>query len=189
MNILIIDNGTSYLPQLKNLLRNHDITVEKYFELKDVSFERFDIVVLSGGHSIPLLGNESRFEKEIDFVRNADRPIFGICFGFEIIAHVYGASLELMDKKEKGIMKINIIPDDIFLNIFEFEVFESHRWVIREIPDNLVALASSKDGIEMVRHKDKPVYATQFHPEMFLETTCGDEVFNNFLKKYESKEK
>ncbi len=182
MRLLLIDNGTSYLSQLTNLLKGHTFEIIKYSEIGLVDRNNFDAVVLSGGHDFPVKGNVEKLKEEIDFVGRTQLPIFGICFGFEVIAHVFGATLELMRKKEQGVIEIEIIkPELIFENIPNFKVFESHRWVVREPLGELVAIASSRDGIEAFKHKTKPIYGVQFHPEMFLEKTCGDEIFNNFI--------
>lgn len=100
-----------------------------------------------------------------------------------MIANVFKAELNLMENKEKGIVDIEVIEQDkLFSNIPNFKVFESHRWVVQDAGDNLKALAKSRDGIEVIKHKILPIHAVQFHPEMFVEETCGDEIFNNFLK-------
>ncbi|MCX6735898.1 MAG: gamma-glutamyl-gamma-aminobutyrate hydrolase family protein [Candidatus Parcubacteria bacterium] len=183
MKFLLIDNGTSYLSQLKNLLSGYSFQVIKYFELSSINIDDFDVIILSGGHRLPIEGNEGLFCEEITLVKNSKQPIFGICFGFEIIAHAFGAKLERMQNKEHNIIDIKINePDSIFLDILNFQVFENHRWVVREVPENLMVLAVSKDGIEAIKHKTKPIYAVQFHPEMFVEKTCGDEIFCNFLR-------
>lgn len=181
MRILIIDNGTSYLNRLKDLVddRNEVIT---YSEINQDNVKNFDAVVLSGGHAFPVVGNEDRLKKEIELVRNFQKPVFGICFGFELIVFAFGGELELMEKKECGILDIQVIePDEIFSNIPSFSVFENHRWVVREPGEELIVLAKSKDGIEAVKHKTRSIYGVQFHPEMFVDKTCGDEIFHNFL--------
>lgn len=182
MKILIIDNGTSYLPQLENLLSGHTFQVVKYSEIGTTNSDDFDAVVLSGGHDFPVSGNEERLQKEIDLVINSKKPLFGICFGFEVIARAFGARHEVMQNKEHGILDIQVVePDEIFLNIPNFKAFESHRWVIKEPVKEMLVLARSKDGIEAFKHKTRPIYAVQFHPEMFVEKSCGDEIFHNFL--------
>jgi anthranilate/para-aminobenzoate synthase component II len=40
----------------------------------------------------------------------------------------------------------------------------------------------SKDGIEAIKHRTRPIYGVQFQPEKFIEPTCGRDIFNNFLK-------
>lgn len=182
MKILIIDNGTSYLEKVQNLLFGHNFETIKFSEVNLDKVDSFDAVILSGGHDFPVLGNENLLEKEINFVKNYKKPIFGVCFGFELIANAFGAKLELMENREKGIIEIEVIePDEIFLNIKKFNVFESHRWIIKETGDSLEPLAKSKDGIEAIKHKILPIYGVRFHPEMFTEITCGDEIFYNFL--------
>jgi len=182
MKILIIDNGTSYLPQLENLLSGNTFQVVKYSKITTANTDDFDAVVLSGGHDFPVSGNEERLQSEIGLVQNSKKPFFGICFGFEVIAHAFGAKLELMQNKERGILDIQVVePDEIFLNISNFKVFENHRWVIKEPVSEIIVLARSNDGIEAFKHKNKPIYAVQFHPEMFVEKSCGDEMFHNFL--------
>ncbi len=182
MKILLIDNGTSYLSQLKNLLSGHMFRVVKYSEINTINSEDFDSIILSGGHSFSVRGNENRLQKEFDLVKNSIKPIFGICFGFEIIAHTLGAKLELMQNKEYGILTIQVVESDkIFLNIPNFKVFENHRWIVKEPVEGMQVLARSKDGIEAFKIRAKPIYAVQFHPKMFIEKSCGDEVFQNFL--------
>lgn len=182
MKILVIDNGTSYLSQLENLLSGHTFQVIKYSEIKDSNPNDFNAIVLSGGHDFPVDENDKKLQKEINLIKNSTKPILGICFGFEVIAHTLGAKLELMRLKEHGILDIQVVkPDKIFLNISNFKVFESHRWVVKEPVSEMVVLANSKDGVEAFRHKTKPIYAVQFHPEIFVEKSCGDEIFYNFL--------
>lgn len=183
MQILIIDNGTSYLSKLENLLESRNFRTIKFSDITSNIDENFDVVILSGGHNFPVLGNESRLENEIEFIKNCRKPIFGICFGFELVAHVFDAKLELMQNKEKGVIEIEVIePDELFLNINKFNVFESHRWVVSDGGQNFKSLARSKDGIEAIKHKNLPIYGVQFHPEMFTEETCGDQIVFNFLE-------
>lgn len=182
MKFLIIDNGTSYLQQLENLLSKHTFQVIKYSEIGVVSPNDFDVIILSGGHTFSVEGHATQLEKEINLIKKSDQPIFGICFGFEVIAQAFGAKLEFMKSKEHGLLDIEVMEsDDIFSNITSFQVFESHRWVVKELPKDFISLARSKDGIEAIKHTIRPIYAAQFHPEIFTEKSCGDEIFNNFL--------
>lgn len=184
MKILVVDNGTSYLEQLKDLLSGHDFFVIRYSDIRDVRSDDFDAIILSGGHDFPVNGNGEKLKKEIDLINTAGKPILGICFGFELIAYIFGSKLEMMRDKEHGILDIFVVePDEIFTDIPNFKVYESHRWVIKEPAKDLIVLACSKDGIEAIKHKNKPIYGVQFHPEMFIEKTCGDEIFRNFLKQ------
>lgn len=154
-----------------------------YSDIKDVATDNFDAIILSGGHSFTIEGNDSRLNDEVEIIKNSTQPILGICYGFELIAHAFGTKLELLPAKEKGIITIEVVePDRIFTNIPSFEVFENHRYVVKETTEDLIVLAQSKDGIEAIKHKTRPLYGVQFHPEMFVEQSCGDEIFDNFLR-------
>ena len=182
MKILIINNGTKHLAQLKKMLIDLPFEVVNYSKIDADQAKDFDVIILSGGHKFPVHGNEKLLQKEIDLIKISRSKIFGICFGFEVIACAFGAKLKLLQNKERGIVNIKIIKTDkIFSKIPNFQVYEGHRWVIERVAGDLIALARSKDGIEAIKHKNRPIYAVQFHPEMFVDKTCGDAIFYNFL--------
>lgn len=182
MNILLINNGTIRIGELKALLQDHKVEVIEFCTLNTINTKKFDLIVLSGSTPYPILGNESLYKQEIDLIKNSQKPIIGICLGFELIGYAYGAELIEMSEKEKGIIDLQVTNlSRIFDNLPSFSVYESHRWVIKKLPAALIELARSKDGIEVIKHKDRKLYGFQFHPEMFVEKTYGDEMFNNLL--------
>ncbi len=183
MKILIVDNGSSYLDALKKLVSGNELTIRKYNEITSSTDQNFDLIILSGGHKFSVMGHQEDFKQEIDLIKTTNTPLLGVCLGFELIANSYGASLLQRSTKEKGILKINLLTQDaIFDNMNSVNVFESHRWVVSNTVDVLIPLADSKDGIEVVKHKNKLIYGFQFHPEMFPNQTQGDEIFANFIK-------
>lgn len=182
MNILIIDNGTKYLSQLTKLTSSHQVVIKNYSKIVDSDSTSFDLIILSGGHNFSVLGNEQLFKNEFQLVQNTSTPILGICFGFELISYVYGATMLKMESKESGILELEQIQDDpIFAGISAIKVYESHRWVVTKVDENLIALAKSRDGVEVIKHKSKLIYGFQFHPEMFEDITQGNEIFANFI--------
>src|SRR4051812_45916281 len=117
MKIVIVDNGTSYLPQLQKLVDNNAeiISYSRIAEKTQSYFEDFDAVVLSGGHYFSVVGNESKLEAELSLIQNLAKPIFGICYGFELIASAFNEKLVQMESNEKGILTIEVTQqDDIF---------------------------------------------------------------------------
>ena len=184
MNILIIDNKSKHIIKLKKLLINHKVTTFLYNEINLKLIDNFDLIILSGGSHFSVLGHEQEYKKEIEIIKNVNKPIIGICLGFQLIAYVFGAKLYKINKKIKGISPIKVISDHyIFNNLPNFKVYESHRWLIKKIPKNFIELARSKDGIEVFKHRYKNIYGFQFHPEVFCDETCGDEIFYNLLNQ------
>ena len=184
MKILIVDNGTSYLGKLQDLLAGHHVEIEPFGGPGLDRAGGFDLIILSGGHEMPVMGNEALFEREIELIRQGDIPMLGICLGFELIAHAFGSTLQLMENGEKGIVEIYpSIKSRLFAGIDKLVVYESHRWVVDEISEELVELARSDDGIEMIQHATAPIYGFQFHPEMFPDQTVGDDIFRNLVQE------
>jgi len=188
MKIIIVDNGTKHLSELESLFIAHSVVVIQYSDIGVFDFVSVDAIILSGSHTFQVSGNENLLKEEIDLVTNLKKPIFGICFGFELIARAFGAKLSELKEKEKGIINIQIDKlDKIFTGISNYQVYEGHRWVVKNLPDDLIALARSKDGIEVFKHINRPIYAVQFHPEVLVDKTCGSKLIANFLDMISSK--
>ena len=175
MNVLIIDNGTSFLENLKNSLTGCDISVINYFEIKNDRSFQADLIVLSGGHGYPVENNEDIYSKELSLIRNSSKPIIGICLGFELIVYAFDGELELMQKREKGTLEITLKrPLALFGDKAKVNVFESHRWKLKRLPKLFEEVATSKDGIEIIKHKILPIYGFQFHPEMNFQLSANE---------------
>lgn len=187
MKILIVDNGSSYIGKLKQLTSNHETTVKIYSNLLDRDDMSYDLIILSGGHTFSVVGHDKEFASEIGLIKSSTIPILGICLGFELIAFSFGATLKQMTAKENRILHIGkIASDPVFGNLSDLHVYESHKWVVTDVGEHLVALAGSVDGMEIIKHKDKLIYGFQFHPEMFRDDTQGGELFANFIKIVEN---
>lgn len=183
MKLLIVDNGSQYLDYLKQLVKIHETVIKKYSTITDSDINEYDLTILSGGHTIPVIGHEQEFAQELKLIKQSAKPILGICLGFELIAHAFDATLKKLSTKEHIILNIKpLASDSIFSNLSNLEVYESHRWVVSKSGNKLLALASSKDGIEIIKHPIHLIYGFQFHPEMFIDVTQGDELFANFIK-------
>ena len=63
----------------------------------------------------------------------------------------------------------------------DISVYESHCFRIKQLPDEFIVLGRTEHAIEFFKHKEKPLYGLQFHPEAFVDTTEGDELFMSIL--------
>ena len=62
------------------------------------------------------------------------------------------------------------------------DVWTSHKDEVRTLPPDFKLLAtSSLCDIEAMKHKDKPIYGIQFHPEVH-HTKQGHLIFENFYR-------
>lgn len=183
MEVLIVDNDTSYIRSLENIVCSNEYVIIKWDKLKFSQINSYDLIILSGGHPNSVKYHHELYKEEIKTILRSDIPILGICFGFELIVYAFGGKLKELSSKEKGVLEIEATgEDEILVGIKKIKVFESHRWIAESLPPELLALAVSKDGIEIVKHVSRFIYGFQFHPEIVVD---GNDliVFNNLLKK------
>ena len=84
-----------------------------------------------------------------------------------------------------GVKKIDVFDLDklsIEFKSNKLDVFESHTWVVKNPPPDFNVYGTSQNGIEIIKHKTKPILATQFHPEV-RENNSGNIIFQYFLEK------
>ncbi len=184
MNILVVDNESKHLSELKKLLSKHTLRIISSPDLDQQSTDDIDLIVLTGGRRKSVMYHQKFFRNELDLIKTTKLPVIGICLGAEMVAYVYNAKIKKMILKKRGYNKITpIVSSKIFDGEPYFMAFEAHRWAIKKLPDEFRVLATSKDGIEVFKHKTKKMYGLQFHPEVNEKSSDGQNVFENILKQ------
>lgn len=144
--------------------------------------DRFDFVILSGGRVFNVVDHEERYSEQVALLRESSIPILGICLGCELIAKTFGGELIKDTNKINGYLSFPVNKaDKMFRGVDEVKVFESHRYQISSLGKNLVGLAKSEFGYEIIQVLEKKVYGFQFHPEANKEINSGKTLFKNFL--------
>lgn len=179
MKILIIDNGTPYLGELQELLKHYNCEILPYRGFHDaVQTRSFDLIVLAGGVEVSDEKGWSYYQQEIAFIQETTKPVIGIAVGAELLAKAYNAKLELNKSAPDQVKELTIVQQHaIFANIDIPKVMDYQRWNIVGTGANLEALARSSKSIEVFKHKIKPHFGLQFHPEILVEESDGDEIF------------
>lgn len=107
-------------------------------------------------------------------------PILGICFGFQTIGLFYGGTISKLQKLNKGMEQININNNKLFENINNTNFFQFHHDYLKELPFNFELIALNNNNIiNGIKHKYKPIYGVQFHPE--LSGISGYQLLHNFI--------
>jgi len=183
MQVLLIDNGTTLLHQLRALIPGEESVIRSDV-FSDTDASTADLIVLSGSSVGPLFENESLYQKELDFILTTDKPVIGICFGHELIVHALGGKLKKLPRQEQGTINIRVLREpELFNGRDSFDAYENHRYGISTLPDEFEILAESDHSPEVIRHTGRRLYGLQFHPENHVETTFGSELFLNIFNK------
>lgn len=183
MKILVIDNNSLELGNLKNCLDGYDYKLIGFDKLNTKATEGYDRLILSGGHAFNVWRSDKSYKKEMNIIKSSKKPVLGICLGFQLICRTYGDVMHNLVKYEKGMIKVKKIQEDTIVKGLPkvFSVFENHRHSVRSVSKDLVPLANSKDGIEIVKHVKKPIWGVQFHPENPARGNAGAKIIKNFL--------
>ena len=123
-----------------------------------------DGVFLSNGPGDPA-ATAGYAAKQISKLIDADLPVFGICIGHQLMALAMGATTRKMDRGHRG---ANHPVKDLATGTIEI-TSQNHGFVVDQdtLPDTLeVTHVSLFDGsVEGLRHKTKPAFCVQYHPE------------------------
>jgi GMP synthase-like glutamine amidotransferase len=172
MKILVIDNNTKHLTNIADSLKGHDVEIRKYHPNLDFECAEKDLIILSGGGGEGLEIHDEHqpgklwYEDQMEFVRRCNKPIIGICMGFEIISRAFGARVEKLSQGLEGFLEFNTTHEGReHFSESQLKQFEAHDWGVARAPAEFKVLARSRTGVEIIKHDTRAIIATQFHPE------------------------
>jgi GMP synthase (glutamine-hydrolysing) len=181
--IPILDFGAQYAQLIARRVREQGV----YSELvrPDISADELRKlnpkgIILSGGPSSVYEANAPRCDPRI-FDINV--PILGICYGMQIGAQILGGQVKPAKAREYGRAKLHIVgTDPLVLGLpQDMTVWMSHGDQVHELPADFIALATTPTcPYAAARHRTRPFYGVQFHPEV-THTPRGEQIFHNFL--------
>ena len=165
--LLVVDNGSIYTKQLTDFLTQKNISFEKQFpqSLRLDSLSNYDSFILSGRRKNEKKINEINSKTIKHCIKNNNK-LLGICYGAEILALTLGGTIRKSSSLQKGTESIQISKDNPLCQN-SLDVFESHSFEISKLPGMLIPVAKSNNcKYEIIQYEKKPIFGTQFHPEM-----------------------
>ncbi len=185
--VIVIDNYDSFTFNLVQYLLELGAVVEVYrndaVTAEAVYGARPSHILLSPGPGSPRESGVCQAICEIAPAR--DVPVLGVCLGHQTLCEVHGATVERAGRIMHG--KLSPILHDgsgVFAGLpSPFLATRYHSLVAIEstLPDFLLPVARTDAGELMaVRHRDRPIFGVQFHPESIL-TEHGHAILGNFL--------
>ncbi len=180
--ILIVNNAepgiTEFAAPIERIIAEAGSTsvFMEYADSIHFNFADFDGAILTGSPQ-----GDDIVEHHLPFFRwiqDFEKPVLGICAGHHITGYMYGSTLLRSKEKEAGNFDVEIVqPDPLFSGMPNtFTVKQMHNDSIT-LPTDFKLLATSKICYnQLMRHKQKPLYTCQFHPEFY-----NIKLINNFI--------
>ncbi len=193
--ILIFDFGSQYAQLIARRVREQNVfcqlvranlTAERVRELKPSG------IILSGGPaSVYEPGAPCCDAKIFDM----GIPVLGICYGMQLACHLMGGKVVAGNHREFGRAHIRVEDaNGLFFGLpSDMVVWMSHGDQVQILPSpsgrgaggegHFIPLAATETcPVAALKHRDKPIYGVQFHPEV-SHTAFGSQILHNFLYK------
>jgi len=110
--------------------------------------------------------------------------VLGICYRAQFISHTLGGKVEKADSREYGRANLQTVDTtNLLFKHFEqqSQVWMSHGDTITAIPSDFKVIGSTADVVNAAfASTTQPVWAVQFHPEVF-HTLQGKQLLKNFV--------
>ena len=138
-------------------------------------------IIFSGGPaSVPAAGSPRPDQRLFDM----GLPIFGICYGLQVMSQLLGGLVECPEHKEYGIANIDVLKADspIFKGVSAHsQVWMSHGDRVARLPEGFVQTASTPScPYTAVEDRKRKFFGVQFHPEV-VHSLEGQKMLSNFV--------
>jgi len=161
-------------------IATHDLL--KSFPTRSV-LDRYDAMLLGGSGDYSAAGEGAWLERILDGMRTlheVSKPTFASCWGFQAFARAMGGEcVRDAAHAELGLVNLHLTDagraDPVFGALpEEFLGQAGHEDRVSRLPDGAVLLAFTERVAEQAyTFPGKPIYATQFHPELDREALVG----------------
>ena len=185
--ILVLDFGGQYCHLIGRRVREHkvyseivphNVTAKEIESLRD----KFNVkgLILSGGPASVYEEDAPRFNPDI---LKCNMPILGLCYGHQLLAQTAGGKVRPSERREYGVTYAIIDSASGVLKGLDKKekVWMSHGDTVYALPSDYEVLAHTENSpVAAFRHKVKPIYGLQWHPEV-VHTENGAKMLKNII--------
>lgn len=178
--LAVMDYGSQYTHLIARRIRQLNVYSEIFPFYADISGEKVEAVILSGGPSSVYTTGAPRNDALLDWLYTKNIPTLGICYGLHLIAHHFGGHVVKGDYKEYGTAEAFVEDDPLFTGLEKSQkVWMSHGDRVEQLPPAFTQIAST-DNCEYAAFRSNNMTAVQWHPEVH-HTVNGMKMLSNFL--------
>nr|WP_319999079.1 hypothetical protein [uncultured Draconibacterium sp.] len=152
-------------------------TLIEYAACTTTNLNAFDGIILTGSpQGDDIVKHHAPY---FEWIKDFEKLVLGICAGHHVTGYLYGSELLRSLESESGDFEVEIVETDPILNELpqKFTVRQMHNDSITLPNDFELLLTSASCKNQLMKHKKKPLYTCQFHPEFY-----NDQLIRNFIE-------
>jgi len=186
-HILILDFGSQYLQLIARRVRECGV----YSRIVPYTVSAAEIqrlapkgIIFSGGPS-SVYASDARLCDPAIF--DLGIPVLGICYGMQVVTKMFGGTVSSLLVPENGRVALELNAAGVSSELFQGtpstqQVWMTHSDYVSALPPDFDLLATSASSpIGVIKHRAKPIWGVQLHPEV-VHTTHGTMWFWNFTQ-------
>lgn len=180
--IVILDFGSQYTQLIARRIREQNvfsIILPCHAPIEQIQALNPTGIVLSGGPSSVYDANAPQCNPKI---LELGKPVLGICYGLQWIAHQLGGRVEAAGRREYGPAELVIENGSRLLADLPspLKIWNSHGDHVVALPPGFRAVGKTTNAVAAIENVERNIYAVQFHPEV-RHTDQGTELLHNFV--------
>lgn len=182
--VLVVDFGAQYAQLIARRVREARVyseIVPSTMPVADMLAKNPAAIILSGGPSSVYAEGAPRLDRGLF---EAGVPVFGMCYGFQLMATVLGGTVDNTGAREYGRTPLHVSKSGSTLfegTPDEQSVWMSHGDACSAAPEGFSVTASTDVvPVAAFENDEKKLYGVQYHPEV-MHSTHGQQVLEHFL--------
>ncbi len=181
--VLVIDFGGQYNQLIARRVRECNVYCEVHpynLSVDEIKQMNPKGIIFTGGPNSVYGENSPLCDKAIF---ELGVPIFGICYGSQLMSHMLGGKVATAPVSEYGKTKVDVnIESKLFECVSSSTIcWMSHTDYIEKAPDGFKVIGKTPVcPVAAMECEDKNLYAVQFHPEV-MHTEEGTKMLSNFV--------
>jgi GMP synthase (glutamine-hydrolysing) len=182
--VLVVDFGAQYAQLIARRVREARVyseVVPSTMPVEEMLARDPKAIILSGGPSSVYAEDAPGIDRALF---EAGVPVFGMCYGFQLMAQTLGGTVDNTGRREYGGTALTVTRPGSTLfegTPVEQSVWMSHGDACSAAPEGF-AVTASTDGVPVAAFEDdeRRLYGVQYHPEV-MHSTHGQQVLEHFL--------
>jgi len=183
--LVILDFGSQVTQLIARRAREHkvySVILPYHAPLEKIQSYQPKALILSGSPA-NVYGPKAPIPDERIF--SLGIPVLGICYGLQLIAHVFGGRVHKSKKREYGFAELKVKnPSGLFAGLpKKITCWMSHGDKLDKLPSGFKSIAVTENSpVAAVANAGQRIFGVQFHPEV-AHTPLGAKIIGNYLFK------